>query len=182
MVVTGNGEFVVAGLLDIPFIFDLILEGSFSGSFTDAFLKRKGYFQILILLLPSLHWLSWLIKTRKRELLLFVKQEIPIGFIQIESTVASDGMPHRYIMTCAIVPKFRGHRYGREMISLLISQSLPGSEICGRCTKYARAMQRTFKNLHFVRTSVGHGLDNYAYVIPHQNDASITKQSVPAMH
>ncbi len=166
MVAPGEGEFIIAGLLDIPFIFDLIFDVSFSGSFSDAYLKRKGYLHILLLLLTSLHCFAWMFKTKNRELLQCVKQDKPVGFIQIESTINSHGQLRHYIMTCAIAPTHRGNRYGREMIELLIGRARAGTLICGVCTKYARAMQHTFKGLHFIRKSVGYGLDEYSYVIP----------------
>ena len=172
MVGPGDGEFVVAGLLDIPFVFDLILHGSFYGSFSDSYLRRKGYFSILALLLSSLQCSSWLFKNRNRQLLLFVKQGVPVGFIQIESTNGDQGMPMKYIITCAIAPEFRGHRFGREMIALLIAHSTTGTEICGVCTKYARAMHATFKSLHFTRKSVGFSLDHYSYITSRREDVS----------
>lgn len=159
-----SGDFVYAGLLDIPFIFDLVLEGSVSGSFSDSYLMRQGYLHILFLLLTSLHSLSWICRGKKRELLIFRKSTIPVGFIQIESMTMKNGNACRYIMTCAIAPLYRGSRYGRDMVELLIARSPMGTEICAFCTKYARAMQHILKNLHFVRRTAGHGLESYSFL------------------
>ena len=161
-----DGSFVYAGVLDLPFIFDLVLDGSSAGSFSDAYLTRKGYTKILFLLVTSLHVFRWIFKSKRRELLLFVKHDVPIGFIQIESSIKPDGDLYCYVMTCAISPQFRGNRYGREMLSLLMARCGAGAEICAVCTKYARAMRRTLMGLHFVRKSVGLGLDAYTFITP----------------
>ncbi len=159
-----TGEFIYAGLLDIPFIFDLVLDGSVAGSFSDRYLKRQGYLSILFLLLTSLRSLSWIFRTKKRELLLFMRSDVPVGFIQIEWTNTKAGIPCCYVTTCAIAPVYRGNHYGRDMIELLIARAPVGTEIWAYCTKYARAMQRTLKNLHFVRRTAGHGLDAYSFM------------------
>lgn len=163
-----------AGVLDLPFIFDLVLDGSFAGSFSDTYLTRKGYAKILFLLITSLHVFRWFFKSRRRELLLFVKHDVPVGFIQIESSIKPDGNPYCYIMTCAISPQFRGNRYGREMLMLLVDRCNAGTEVCAVCTKYARAMRRTLMGLHFVRKSVGLGLDAYTFNIPAADAATQT--------
>lgn len=160
---TSEGHFVYAGMLDLPFIFDMVLDGSSAGSFSDTYLTRRGYVKILLLLITSLHLFRGIFNTKKRELMLFIKHDIPVGFIQVESQTKPGGNEHRYIMTCAIAPQFRGNRYGREMVELLIARCDAHTEICAVCTKYARAMRRTLMGLRFVRKSIGLGLDAYTF-------------------
>lgn len=167
-----DGNFVYAGLLDLPFIFDLVLDGSSAGSFSDTYLTRKGYVKILLLLLSSLRIFRWIFRSKQRDLLLFVKNDVPVGFMQIESSIKPNGDAYRYIMTCAIAPALRGNRYGREMIELLVKRCHANTEICAVCTKYARAMRRTLMGLHFARKSIGLGLDAYSYQTFANNEAA----------
>ncbi|MFJ2989267.1 GNAT family N-acetyltransferase [Collimonas sp. NPDC087041] len=158
-----------AGLLDIPFIFDLIVRGSMDGSFTDAFISSSGYFTILSSLFLS-HRFFLKLKSicsrnderfyhMRKELLIFSDHGEPIGFLQVINYQDKNNNFYKLIDLCAIKYGLRGQGYGKCMISKFLEMQPPDTEIRAYCNKYAKGMQHIFKKMHFRRTSVGRGLN-----------------------
>ena len=78
-------ELKKAGLLDIPLIFRLMLEGSITGSFSDRYLQNAGHLSLLARILSALiHRPRWMRKHSSfAETLLLRQGELEIGFPRI---------------------------------------------------------------------------------------------------
>jgi RimJ/RimL family protein N-acetyltransferase len=158
-----------ASILDIPFIFDLIVHGSLDGSFTDSFLSSKGYIAILVSLFTSVLFFSKLkiLKSNNKsqaddvQLLVFTHQDDAIGFLQIKTFREENGNITKLIDKCAIKDEFRGQGLGKNMINLFLATQSSDTKIFAYCNKYAKSMQRIFRHVHFRRTSIGRGLNLY---------------------
>ncbi|HWW07810.1 hypothetical protein [Collimonas sp.] len=160
-----------AGILDIPFIFDLVVRGSLDGSFTDSFLTSTGHIAIFLSLLASVRFFSKLQflgprnrkhgKDMDRELLVFTHQGEPIGFLQIKTAQEEDGSIVKLIDKCAIKYELRGQGHGTNMINLFVAMQPANTKLLAYCNKYAQSMQHIFRYMHFRRTTVGKGLNLY---------------------
>lgn len=154
-----------ASLLDIPFIFHLIQDGSLSGSFSDSNLTSKGYITVFSsLFLDVLHSRRFVKhKTHDIRLLILIHNNENIGFIKITSPFTNENV--QVIDLCAIKPEHRNQKHGTQLIRMVIEDSPSGTEIFALCTKYSRAMQRIFKNLKFRRDKKTNNLRLESYRI-----------------
>lgn len=157
-----------AGLLDVPFVFDLMLEGSVAGSFSDQFLAVKtGARKLLWMLLRDIALKSW--RTPRTPLAgWFVARhgQQPIGFVHVYSTSESSAGSAIELALCAVSPALRNQGYGTAVIRALIARYPPGTTLTVHCTKYARAMQHILKRLGFLRNPrAGFPVEQYRYVI-----------------
>lgn len=160
-----------AGFLDLPFIFDLIVRGSLDGSFGASVISSSGYISLLLSLFMSLRFFSKLKSLRSRknerpyridkELLIFSDHNEPVGFLQVRTFQDESRNIFKIIDTCAIKYERRGQGYGKCMISQFLEMQPAGTEFWAYCNKYAKSMQHIFKNMHFRRTSVRNGLEQY---------------------
>ncbi|GAC1316884.1 MAG: hypothetical protein NVSMB28_03580 [Collimonas sp.] len=161
-----------AGILDIPFIFDLIVRGSMEGAFTDSFLSSVGYIAVLSSLFASVRFFSKLqmlwpanrhrVKYKcSKELLVFIYQDNPIGFLEIKTVQEENEDTVKLIDKCAIKDQFRGKGHGKNMLDLFIARQSADTAILAYCNKYAKSMQHIFRRMHFRRTSAGKGLNLY---------------------
>ena len=144
-------KFRNASLLDIPFIFDLIQDGSQRWAFTEKFLTPKGWVEVLSMLI-----LDVLAPHRYIEhggydikLLIFTLNDEDVGFMKIKPRLTD-----RYIYEidiCAVAQEHRNQNIGSQMIRMFIEDLPSGTEIVAYCTKYSRAMQHIFKMQKFIR-------------------------------
>jgi len=160
-------EFRDASLLDIPFIFNLIYEGSLEGVFSDNLHAKAGPYTILKMLLPSLKLFSQFQpkSAPRKELLMVHHQGEELGFIQLEITALDEKHKNKYIATCSIAHAFRGQGHGTNMIAAFVNDQEPGTRIIAISNKYAKPMRAILKTLHFQRKSIGSGLDSYEKII-----------------
>lgn len=145
-----NYEFRKAGLLDIPFIFNLIQDGCEMGSFTEKFITSKGWGRILKIL-----FLDVLAPHRNIEhegydtkLLVFTLNDEEVGFMKIDRFTDRDIYE---IELCAVAQEYRNQKIGLQMIRMFIEDLPSGATIVAYCTKYSRAMQHILKMLKFQR-------------------------------
>lgn len=143
-------KFLKASLLDIPFIFDLIQDGSQVGSFAAQYLTSNGWVRSLRMLI-----LDVLAPHRNIEhpgyaikLLIFTLNNEEVGFMRI-FRFADRGIYG--IDICAIAPAHRNQNIGSHMIRMFIEDLPSSAEIVTHCTKYSRAMQHVLKKLKFQR-------------------------------
>lgn len=156
-------QFRKASVLDVPFIFSLLQEGSFSGSFANFLMSRNGYFYTLKSLLPEvLSPLRWFKKTQESNLFIFTLNNEDIGFIKT-STPPNAGQA-RAIDLCAIVPEFRNQKHGTQMIRMYIDTLPSGTEVIAYCTKYSRAMQHILIKQKFRRNRKSFPLECYQLI------------------
>ena len=156
-----NFQFRKANLLDLPFIFNLLIDGSREGSFTDRFLTGAGTSSIFTFLFLRLFpfTASWG-KFKRFKILIFIKKQTELGFLifNVSGNI-------QVIEFCAIEHEHRGQKNGTLMIKLFIETIPKNSEIAVYCTKFARPMQRVLKNLGFSRMKsyVGKHLEYFTF-------------------
>ena len=166
---TSGNEYVwvKASLLDVPFIFDLMMNGSELGAFSDSFMKGTGGFHLF-------WWIGRGIFAQSRSpkplvnnadwhlISLKTKQ---IGFMKVETSYAPDGHAIKYISLFALDPKYRKQGHGTSLLKLFVDVQSKGTTIFVCCTKYAKAMQRVCKKLRFIRNAKAkYGLEEYCLV------------------
>lgn len=159
-------KFRYAGFLDIPYIFSLITDASLNdGVFTQYLLTAGGYASLFISLAASLHvFRVWQLRKDVREdLLIMQASEESIGFLHCVYSVTAERKPVTHIEKCAIAAEHRKKGYGKKMLQWVIARALAANDglITAHCNRHARAMQHIFKRSHFVRRSVGTGLEYY---------------------
>lgn len=152
-----------AGLLDISFIFYLIMDGSFEGSFADSFLTSNGYFFALIYLLLAVLRPFRFFKHNEEEgkLFIFTLADEDIGFLKIKH--GSQVGHAQVIDLCAIVPEQRNQKHGTQMIRTYLDTLPVGTEVIAYCTKYSRAMQHIFVKQKFIRDKNSYPLECYRF-------------------
>ena len=153
-------KFRKAGLLDIPFIFELIQEGSLNGFFNDYLMTSKGYiFTLVELYLDVLRPLRALLRKEDIKLLIFTLNDQDLGFIKIQFHFTGE----QEICLCAITPPLRNHNHGSQMIRMYLDTLPTGTVVIAYCTKYARAMQYVLKKLKFQRDKKSFPQECYRY-------------------
>lgn len=141
-------KFRKAGLLDIPFIFELIQEGSLSGFFNEYLMTSKGYiFTLVELFQDVLYPLRRMLRKEDIKILIFTLNDQDIGFIKIQFHLSGE----QEICLCAMTPSHRNHKHGSQMIRMYLETLPTGAVVIAYCTKYARAMQHVLRNLGFQR-------------------------------
>jgi hypothetical protein len=154
-----------ASILDTPYLYELILQGSMEGSFTDRHFSQGGYARLLKLLLKAL------IKPPRRLALWKNSDAVVIveyngeriGFIHTSRQPQHETGVQLHIEHCTVATPFRNQGHGTRIIHWLISEAVTEqTTLTACCTKYARAMQHIFKKNHFERSSIGLGLDLYS--------------------
>ena len=156
-----NFQFRKANLLDLPFIFNLLIDGSIEGYFTERFLTNAGTFDIFtFLFLRLLPVINRFGKFNRYKILVFTKKQTDLGFVIINSVGNI-----QVIEFCAIEHEHRGQKNGTLMIKLFIESVSKNTEIAVYCTKFARPMQHILKKLGFSRMKsfVGNQLELYIF-------------------
>jgi N-acetylglutamate synthase-like GNAT family acetyltransferase len=144
-------KFRKASLLDIPFIFDLIQDGSQVGSFAEKYLTAKGAVQVLSMLILDVLAPHRFIEREGYDikLLIFALNDEDVGFMKIKPGFADRSIYK--IDICAIAPEYRSQKIGSHMIRMFIEDLPSGAEVVMYCTKFSRAMQHILKMLNFQR-------------------------------
>jgi len=144
-------QFRKAGVLDIPYIFGLIQEGSLIGSFPNSLMTAKGYaflfkdlFEDVVPLLRIFHN-----KTQQAKLYVFCLNNEEIGFIKIGLPTNNENFQE--IELCAIDPKHRNQHYGAKMLHMFLEELPNGTKVVAHCSKYSRAMQHILIREKFCR-------------------------------
>jgi len=146
-----NYNFRKATVLDIPYIFGLIQEGSLIGSFTNSLMTSKGYrFTLKSLFLDVIPLLRiFVTHTEKTKLNVFSLNNKEIGFIRISQPTNNENV--QVIELCAIDPVHRNQNYGATMLQMYLDSLPNGTEVIAHCTKYSRAMQHLLIRKKFLR-------------------------------
>ncbi|WP_394756644.1 GNAT family N-acetyltransferase [Rhodoferax sp.] len=158
---------VKASLLDVPFIFDLMMNGCELGAFSDRYMKGTGGIRLFWFILRGIFTQSssarsiadrsnWYIFSMKRK---------EIGFMYIETSQATNGTAVRHVALFGIHPRYRSQGHGTAVLKLFIVAQPTGTSILVHCTKFARAMQHVLKRLRFIRNpKSGYLLEKYCFV------------------
>lgn len=162
--------FAKAGFLDIPFIFQLLLEGGIAGSFSDRYLIGAGHFKLFLWITDTIApwpaWLTWRRKTKRAPSIQIVRKgDDDVGLIQMAYSKTSLGVPQTSLVLLAVAQNHKNQRYGTQVIERLIDElpELAVMDVC--CTKYARAMHHILHKLHFKRDRVMvKGLSRFVFI------------------
>lgn len=151
--------FEKAGFLDIPFIFQLLLEGGIAGSFSDRYLIGAGHFKLFMritdLVAPWPRWLTWKRTVPRAPALQIVRDgDDDVALVQIAFNTTAFGDPHATLVMLAVAQKQKNKRYGTQIVQALVRDLPELGMMDVYCTKYARAMHRILYNLHFKRDRI----------------------------
>ena len=166
----GKADFSLrpASIFDVPFIFNLMLEGAEEGALTEKFLGRGGpqrlfWYVFTRVLLEN--WLfkqppligSWLVVTRATG--------EDLGFLN--TTTSTDCHQDWHLNLLFIAPKYRNNGIGTTVIREFITHVPDGVSVQVSSTKYARAMQHILKRNGFHRKHIvrqGQSLEQYTFI------------------
>jgi hypothetical protein len=180
------GNFRRPTILDIPFLFDLFLDGSSSGSFTDKHLSAMGHVTLLLRLMREIVWTPHLQALRSTSVrdqirfLIFLSEGQEAGFVRSKNRLRSEGLSEVTILTCAITPSRRGVGIGTEMLRQFLELQPDADRVVVFCNKYARRMQRCLKRLRFVRQA--HHPPMECYVLARTSSRSPTPRETAHTH
>ena len=149
----GDIQFRKAGLLDVPFLFGLMLDGSLAGAFSDSYLRDAGHFELFKMVLGTVFVRPlWMTKHPPRvQTFLLRSNGLDVGFIQLDHSAGTLERPVSTIALFAIAKEHQNQGLATQALSTLIV-TLPHHAILeAYCTKYARAMQHVLLKLHFKR-------------------------------
>ena len=157
-----------ASVLDVPFIFELMMEGSQRGAFSDSFLSGTGSLQLFLIIFIGVllrrAWprrfglrASWLIVTIGKEAL---------GFMRVVTLQQTAEQVHKEVSFFALDPRYRGKGHGKKVLQLFIRNLGEGSTVVAYCTKYSRPMQKILKAGGFTRNpKSGYSVEEYRLVV-----------------
>ena len=154
-------------LLDVPFIFDLMMNGSELGVFSDSFMKKTGGFDLFWWIFRRIFAQSKSYKPLAKRSdwhLIFMNTE-QIGFMRIKTSYTPNGDAIKHVFLFALVPQYRNHGHGTAVLKSFVDAQPKGTKIFVHCTKYAKAMQHVLKRLRFRRNAkAGYGVEEYCLV------------------
>jgi ribosomal protein S18 acetylase RimI-like enzyme len=153
-----------ASVLDVPFIFKLMMEGSESGVFSMHFQVGAGGARLLWLVLSGVLNQKWSLTGKpgkfKWQVIVDSHQE-EIGFLKVSDNDLSSGIQDLELL--AVSPGYRNRGIGTAVLHRLVANQPDGLLLRVHCTKYARAMQHILKKNSFKRTTktISPGLERY---------------------
>lgn len=140
-----------ASLLDVPFIFDLMMDGAMSGNFSNAFIKRQGSAQLFWFIFTGIISQKLLSKSSpvqfRWQLVLDITGK-EVGFLK---TVIYSSVEH-HLELLAIAQKSRNLGLGTSVVRDIASKLPNEAHLHVHCTKFSRAMQHILKRNNFART------------------------------
>ena len=141
-----------ASLLDIAFIFELMLEGAFFGAFSDSFMQPTGSFKLLVtvfkLWFNQYRWLR--IKYHPRVFLMITKDKQEVGFVYLESvTFGVNKVNYLVLSLMSILKSYRNKNIGSDVVLKIYNAIPPGAIMVVSCTKYSVVMKKILKKLKF---------------------------------
>lgn len=149
-------QFRGANFLDIPLIFNLFLEGSVDGAFTDRYLSGAGYFKLFTWVINAVFEpLGWLRKhTSRTELRVIHRGSQDVGFVQLQHGTAPDGGAMLTLALLAVAKAAQNQQFGSWAVASIIREMPARTLLEVYCTKYSRAMQHVLHKQQFTRNKV----------------------------
>lgn len=144
-----------AGVLDIPLIFNLMLEGGVAGAFTDRYLFAAGHFKLLLWIArATFTWPTWARINTAPRLLVLRQGTQEVGFAQLQHGTASSGEAVITLNLLAIQRAHQNRGFGAWALGTIIREMPENTILNVCCTKYAQAMQHLLHKLRFKRDKV----------------------------
>lgn len=139
-----------AGLLDVPLIFELIMEGSQAGAFTDHHLSHTGSPRLLFSLLGRIAAQRFLPdRARGGWQVIEGASGEPVGCLQTRQP--RDASQPWDLALLSIIEAHRNRGLGTQVVEHLLAELPPDRVLRVHCTRYARAMQHILKKERFQR-------------------------------
>jgi len=135
-----------ASVLDVPLIFNLMQEGAEAGSFSDAFVERRGSVKLLFFVLRSVlrqRFQFGKAKARYEWLVIELPDGEAVGFLKLTKGIGA--CLDRNLELLAICSAYRNKGIGSKVLEHVASEVPDGARLFVHCTKYARAMQHILK-------------------------------------
>lgn len=157
-----------ASFFDVPFIFNLMMDGSQLGAFSDTYLSGTGALQLfLTIFIGVLLRRDWPPRSGLRAAWLVISRtDKEFGFMKIVALEPEGGRANKYISLYAIDSALRGQGHGRAVLQRFVNTLEDGSNVVVNCTKYARRMQHILKAVGFTRNpKSGRPLEEYRLVV-----------------
>jgi hypothetical protein len=151
-----------AGLLDLPFIYQQIIEGSVEGVYSDRFLTGGGNVNLFRLLLVNLLPFG---KRKLYDFLMYHNNGNEIGFAGIYTGI--DQVEPRGSMIIGffgIASEYRGKKHGILMMRKLIEHLPADARIAAYTTKFASGMQRLLSRSGFRQSAEFAGCKQKVYI------------------
>ncbi|WP_218509591.1 GNAT family N-acetyltransferase [Variovorax sp. dw_308] len=159
-----------ATLLDVPLLFELMMDGSENGAFTDRFLTGTGMFRLMLLIVVGVFRSRWWLGSRGLTAWTMLDaQGETIGFMNTKSGVDGKGAATTVLVHLAFKPEYRNMGFGAAAVKAFLAAQPDGAIVTVYCTKYARAMQHLLKTLRFKRhiggTPMPFALETYLFAV-----------------
>ena len=174
-------NFRKASVLDIPYIYELVLQGSINGAFTGRHLYPNGYGKLLVqlfgILLKPLRVDGNSAKVQALVLIEYDGEEI--GFLHYTQESKTGANTHMHLEHCIVSSLHRGQGHGNRIVCWVVAQASNNKcMLSAVCSKYSRAMQHILKKNRFKRISIGKGLEVYTLSC---SQPTICKKTIASM-
>lgn len=141
-----------ASLLDLPFVFELLLEGAFFGAFSEAFMLPTGTIRLLYLVFKL--WFNHFNIFRKNfhpvALLMLVKDKKEMGFVYLEEMMVREkANKHLVLSLMSVMKSYRNQKIGTKVVGRIFDAMPVGTTMVAACTKYSSVMQKILRKLKF---------------------------------
>ena len=164
-----------ASVLDIPFIFDLMMNGIELHVFGSRYLFGTGSVRLLAMICGGV-MAGMISHTPNQGWMILSLAGADIGFMELAGVMETRDTT--LISLFAIIPFCRNAGHGSRVLRLLVDAQPTGATLLVFCNKNARAMQHMLKKLHFVRNRQGGPLEKYTLLKPGEAEAAIRPRSL----
>ena len=141
-----------ASLLDVPYVFELLLEGAFFGAFSASFMLPNGTMRLLYYVFKLwFNQFSWGRRSyQPAALLMLNKQDKDIGFTYLQEVKVGEKKNTFLVLSLMSISKeYRNQKIGTEVVNKIYNAIPPGDSMAVACTKYAVVMQKILRKLKF---------------------------------
>ncbi len=160
-------RFSKAGLLDLPFVFNQVMDGSIEGVYSERFLAPGGNIHLFKLLFVNLLPFGKLLGKHKiYDFLIFRKGENEIGYAGLYAEPSGA----QVIGFFGVDKQFRGKRNGARMLRELVRYLPADAKVEAYTTKYATGMQRLLSHAGFRQVKDDATSPKRLYVLSRHHD------------
>ncbi|MFM6991838.1 MAG: GNAT family N-acetyltransferase [Rhodoferax sp.] len=143
-----------AHFLDVPLIFQLLLEGAESGSFSEVFVTRTGIctlFSVIFRSVAMQFFQSKKSSSRYEWHIISNADRVEVGFLKVHKGLGTGRDSNLELL--AICPAYRNQGLGAAVLEYIASEVPKDGHLYIHCTKYAKAMQHILKRHNLKRNT-----------------------------